>query len=119
MLDKEAQVRCMLDKKADVRSKLTVELTTRASEVSYFWDFHVDAAVVLSDVEVEVLIVDAQVPALGQLALVPGTWRTTLHGNTLYLLQYNNSFTTVIPKLGRFSDLKALLLGTSWKVSKG
>lgn len=37
----------------------------------YLANFHVDAAVVLPDVEVEVLVVDAQVPALRQLALVP------------------------------------------------
>lgn len=36
-------------------------------------DFHVDAAVVLADVEVEVLVVDAQVAALGQLALEPAS----------------------------------------------
>ena len=34
-------------------------------------DFHVDAAVVLPDVEVEVLVVDAQVPPLRQLAFEP------------------------------------------------
>lgn len=45
-------------------------------------DFHVDAAVVLPDVEVEVLVVDAQVPALGQLALES-------EQTTLYTITYD------------------------------
>lgn len=38
---------------------------------SYLADFHVDAAVVLPDVEVKVLVVNAQVPPLRQLAFEP------------------------------------------------
>lgn len=39
-------------------------------------DFHVNPAVVLSDVEVEILVVHAQVPPLGQLTFVPASDHT-------------------------------------------
>lgn len=44
-----------------------------AATRTYLAHFHVDAPVVLADVEVEVLVVDAQVPPLRQLALEPAT----------------------------------------------
>lgn len=36
---------------------------------TYLADFHVDTAIVLTYVEIKVLVVDTQVPALGQLTL--------------------------------------------------
>ncbi|KPJ00930.1 hypothetical protein RR46_00866 [Papilio xuthus] len=57
----------------------TAALRHRVGQDTYLANFHVDAAVVLSDVEVEVLVVDAQVPALRQVALEPAADRRTTH----------------------------------------